>query len=229
MVTGASRGIGAEIARWLGGAGAAIALVARTKSLLDELVDEIGESAFAVEADLASVESAKRAAEIARDRFGAAPDILVNNAGVFDIVELQKMDVSEFARMLDVNLLAPFALLRAYLPEMRERRSGHIVNIGSVADRTIYPGNAGYSATKFGMRAMHEVLRAETVGTGVRATLISPSGVNTDMWEAIRLPGSDEPFDRSAMMSPAAVANAVMFALLQPEKVNVDELRLSSA
>lgn len=192
-------------------------------------MDEIGESAFAVEADLASVESAKRAAEIARERFGAAPDILVNNAGVFDIVELQKMDVSEFARMLDVNLLAPFALLRAYLPEMRERRSGHIVSIGSVADRTIYPGNAGYSATKFGMRAMHEVLRAETVGSGVRATLISPSGVNTDMWEAIRLPGSDEPFDRSAMMSPAAVANAVMFALLQPEKVNVDELRLSSA
>ena len=105
VVTGASRGIGAEIARWLGGAGAEIALIARTKSLLDELADEIGESAFAVEADLSSVESAKRAAGIARERFGAAPDILVNNAGVFDIVELHKMDVSAFARMLDVNLL----------------------------------------------------------------------------------------------------------------------------
>ena len=182
-----------------------------------------------MEADLSSADAAARAAVAAQGAFGDAPDILVNSAGVFDIVELQRMEVSAFALMLDVNLLAPFALVKAFLPGMRTRRSGHIINIGSVADRTIYPGNAGYSASKFGMRAMHEVLRAETVGSGVRATLVSPAGVDTAMWDSIRLPGSDEPFDRSAMMAPVAVARAVLFALSQPAGVNVDELRLSSA
>jgi NADP-dependent 3-hydroxy acid dehydrogenase YdfG len=110
---------------------------------------------------------------------------------------------------------------------MRARGSGHIVTIGSIADRHIFAGNSAYSATKYGQRALHEVLREETRGTGIRTTLISPAAVDTDIWEPIQYPGADAPPDRSGMLAPDAVAAAVLFAVMQPAGVNVDELRLS--
>jgi len=103
------------------------------------------------------------------------------------------------------------------------------VTIGSVADRHIFAGNAAYSATKYGQRAMHEVLREETRGSGVRATLVSPAAVDTDIWEPIQYHGTDARPDRSGMLSPDSVGTAVVFAISQPSQVNVDELRLSRA
>ena len=227
LVTGASRGIGAAIARQLSAAGARVALLARTKPALEEIAEEIGNDAVVIESDLASPASAERAAAGLLKRFDGAPDILVNNAGIFSIVHLEQMDVSGFSRMLETNLLAPFILLRAFLGPMRSRGSGHIVTIGSSADRTIYPGNAAYSATKFGMRALHEVMRVETRGSGIRSTLVSPAGVDTDLWESIQFPDSGEEPDRSRMMPPEAVADAVLYVLTRPPAINIDELRLS--
>jgi len=229
LVTGASRGIGARIAEALGAAGARVALVARTRAALEEVAALTGRDAVVIDADLSDEESAVTAARRIRDALGGAPDILVNNAGIFRIVELEAMAPQEFSSMLRLNLLAPFLILREFLPGMRERGSGHVITIGSSADRTIYAGNGAYSASKFGMRAIHEVLREETRGSGIKATLISPAGVDTNIWESIRFPGSAEPPDRSAMMSPDAVANAVLYAVSQPAGVNIDELRLSKA
>jgi NADP-dependent 3-hydroxy acid dehydrogenase YdfG len=227
LVTGASRGIGAEVAQWLAVSGARVALVARTRSALEEVADRIGNEAVVVEADLSSESGASAAAVKVHRTFGGAPDILVNNAGVFQLVELERTTVEDYAAALRTNLLAPFVFVRAFLSDMRQRGSGHIVTIGSVADRKIFAGNGAYAATKFGARAMHEVLREETRGSGVRATLVSPAGVNTDIWNPIRFPGQSEPPDRSVMLDPGAVANAVLFALMQPPDVNIDELRLS--
>ena len=229
LVTGASRGIGASIAEALGAAGARVVLVARTRTALEEVAARTGRDAVVIAADLSDEESTVTAASRIRDSLGGAPDILVNNAGIFRIVELEAMVPAEFGSMLKLNLLAPFLILREFLPGMKERGSGHVITIGSIADRKIYPGNGAYSATKFGMRAIHEVLREETRGSGIKATLISPAGVDTDIWESIRFPGSAEPPDRSAMMSPEAVANAVLYAVTQPAGVNIDELRLSRA
>src|SRR4029079_5360805 len=125
------------------------------------------------------------------------------------------------------NLAAPFSFLTAFLPAMKNRGSGHVITIGSIADRHIFPGNAAYSAAKFGSRAVHEVLRAETRGTGIRATLISPSQKDTDIWDPIQYPGTSARPDRTAMLSPDSVADAVMFALTRPREVNIEELRLS--
>jgi NADP-dependent 3-hydroxy acid dehydrogenase YdfG len=163
------------------------------------------------------------------DEFGEAPAVLVNNAGFFSLATVDATTVDDFRSAIDVNLVAPFRLVHAFLPAMRARRSGHIVSIGSIADHVAFPENAAYAASKFGVRALHEVLRAELKGSGVRATLVSPSAVDTPLWDPVN-PDERPGFTaRREMLRAEAVAAAVMFAVTQPSDVNVDELRLSGA
>lgn len=229
LVTGASRGIGEEIATWLALAGARVALLARSAEKLDRVAQKIGNSSFSVPCDLSDIASAEQAVSTVRERLDGAPDIIVSNAGVFTITAIEATSAQEFDTIVRTNLIGPFAIVRGFLAEMKSRGSGHIVTIGSIADRHIFPGNAAYSSTKYGTRALHEVLRAETRGTGVRATLVSPASVDTDIWEPIHYYGSDDRPDRSGMLSATAVGNAVLFAIIQPPDVNIDELRLSRA
>jgi NADP-dependent 3-hydroxy acid dehydrogenase YdfG len=229
LVTGASRGIGAAVALSLAAEGIRVALLARSLDQLAQKAQEAGSDSFAVQCDVTNDPSIDRAVSQLKAEFGGAPDIIVNNAGLFTIEAIEKTTQQEFDNMLATNLRAPFRFVREFLPEMRMRGSGHIVTIGSIADRHIFAGNAAYSATKYGQRAMHEVLREETRGTGIRATLISPAAVNTDVWDPIQYLGTDARPDRSAMLDVGAVSAAVMFAVTQPAQVNVDELRLSRA
>lgn len=227
LVTGASRGIGLACARALTSAGVRVAMLARTEATLRAAARGIGEDALPVVADLSRPDSASNAAQEVERTFGGAPDIIVNNAGFFALATLDATSPATFARTVDTNLVAPFALLHAFLPAMRTRGSGHIVTIGSIADRAALPENAAYAASKFGLRGLHEVLRAELRGTGIRASLVSPGPVDTPLWDAIdpdRRPGFTP---RARMLSADAVADAVMFVLAQPPEVNVDELRLS--
>ena len=140
---------------------------------------------------------------------------------------MKPLDPSSFAADLQTNLVAPLRFVRALLPDMRARGSGDIVTIGSVADRAIFPENAAYAASKHGARALHEVLRLETRGSGVRAMLISPGPVDTALWDSIDPDHRDGFIPRAQMLSPQAVADAVLYAVTQPREVNVDELRLS--
>ena len=230
FITGASRGIGAEIARQLIAEGARVALASRNMDALEKLAKELGEGAVPIECDVTDQLSVAGAGARAREAFGSAPDIVVNNAGAFRVAPIESMSPEDFIATTSTSLLGPFLVLHEFLAEMRERKSGHVITIGSAGDRHIFPGNAGYNAAKFGLRAMHEVMRLELKGTGVRATLISPSSVNTELWddidadtEAFSLPA------RKDMLHPNAVTRAVIFALTQPEAVNIDELRLSRA
>lgn len=227
LVTGASRGIGAAISLALAAAGARVALLARTRAALDDVAKRAGNDSFAVECDLSSPASTDSAVEIVRATLGGAPDILVNNAGLFTIRGVEDTTVAEFDSTVATNLRAPFVLIHAFLADMRARGSGHIVTIGSVSDRTIYAGNAAYSATKFGTRAMHEVLREEIRGSGVRTTLVSPAAVSTDIWVPIQYFGTGVRPDRSSMLDVSAVARAVVYVVSEAPDVNVDELRLS--
>ena len=227
VVTGASRGIGAELARRLAADGARLALIARGREALAALAAELG--AEPVVCDVSDPTQVERAAEQIRTLAGGAPDVVVNNAGVFSIAAAHKTSVENFRRTLEVNLVAPFALVRAFLPGMRERGSGHLVTLGSVADRNIFPGNAAYSASKYGLRALHEVLRAELRGSGVRATLVSPGPVNTELWDPIDPDNRPGFTPRAQMLGATEVAEAIRWVLAAPASVNVDELRLSSS
>jgi NADP-dependent 3-hydroxy acid dehydrogenase YdfG len=138
------------------------------------------------------------------------------------------MKPEDFIGVISTNLVGTFLLTHEFLAEMRSRGTGHVVTIGSVGDRQTFPDNGAYSAAKFGVRGMHEVLRTELRGTGVRASLVSPASVDTALWDGFDTESPDSPFpSRNNMLSACDVARAVLFAVTQPATVNIDELRLS--
>jgi NADP-dependent 3-hydroxy acid dehydrogenase YdfG len=226
LVTGATRGIGLAIARALAAGGTRVVLVARSEHDLHERAREIGDRAVPIACDVSKAEQVASAAERTRAALGAAPDVIVNNAGAFTLATVEATDPADFRAAVDVNLVAPFLIVHAFLPEMRGRGAGHIVTIGSIADRMIFPENGAYAASKFGARALHEVLRVELRGTGVRTTLVSPGPTDTPLWDAIDPDARPGFTPRRAMLPASAVADAVCFALTRPPGVNVDELRL---
>jgi NADP-dependent 3-hydroxy acid dehydrogenase YdfG len=228
LVTGASRGIGAACVRVLLAAGAKVHAVGRDPLMFRSMMQQIpvpAESTF-TQIDLSDAAALAQALPALRRDLGT-PDIIVNNAGHFFIATAEETDVADFDRTLQVNLSAPFAIVRAFVGDMKRTRSGHLVTIGSIADHRAFPGNAAYAASKYGVRAMHEVLREELRGTGVRTTLVSPGPTNTDLWDPVN-PDEREGFTKRAdMLPPSAVAEAVLYAVTCPPSVNVDELRLS--
>jgi NADP-dependent 3-hydroxy acid dehydrogenase YdfG len=227
VVTGASRGIGRATAQALAAAGVRVALVARDKATLERLAAELGEEAFAAPCDVEDAGAIAAVTSAIADRFGGAPDLLVNNAGAFALATVEETSPSAFLTTVNVNLVAPFLFVHAFLRGMRERRGGHIVTIGSIADRMVFPENGAYAASKHGVRALHEVMRTELRGSGVRVTLVSPGPVNTALWDAVD-PDTRAGFTpRSAMLSAAAVADAILYALTAPEEMNVDEIRVT--
>jgi len=229
LVTGASRGIGRAIADALSAQGVQVHLLARTGPALDAAVAAIGHGAVAHRCDVTDAGAVAAMAVTVAAATGGAPDILVNNAGLFPLSALEAIETEEFERTMQANLVAPFRVLRAFLPAMRARGTGHVITIGSVADRSIFPGNGAYSASKFGQRAMHETLREELRGSGIRTTLVSPAATDTPIWDPVD-PDNRPGFPRRAEMLRASdVADAVLWVVTRPMRVNVDEVRISAA
>ena len=227
VVTGASRGIGLAIARSLAAQGARVAMLSRGADALAQRAAELGAAALPIPCDVADPAAVGRAMHVVTLAFAGAPDILVNNAGIFQPRPVADITPEDFAASIAVNLNAGFYLAHAVIGAMRARGRGHIVTVGSVADRVAFPGNGSYSPGKFGARALHDVIREELRGTGVRATLVSPGPTDTEIWGDLAGTGRFPP--RDAMLSADAVADAVLYAVTRPAAVNIDELRLSSA
>lgn len=227
IITGASKGIGAALARRCVDAGVRVALIARTPFALQVLASELGELASAHPCDVTDASAVATTAAAISTAFGGPPDLLVNNAGLFQIASVESMAPADFSATIQTNLIAPFLLTRAVLPAMRERGSGTIVTIGSIADRHVFSGNGAYAASKFGLRALHEAMREELRGTGIRTTLVSPGPVNTALWDPVN-PDQREGFTpRASMLTPEDVAEVIWFAVSRPASVTIEELRLS--
>ncbi len=224
IVTGASRGIGLAVSRELVREGAWVGMVARTEADVTRVAEEVGGEAIA--GDVSSPAAVHALTTYVAEVLGMAPDLVVNCAGSFSIAPLAEAEPQALTDMLATNLAGPFLLMRAFLPAMLERRSGHFISIGSVAGRRPMPGNAAYSASKFGLRGIHEVLSEEIRGTGVRATLIEPEATDTPLWNALDPDSSDTLPSRSAMLTAEDVARAVLFAAAQPEGTEIGTLSL---
>lgn len=183
LITGASRGLGAEIAVVLADAGADVALVGRDRQGLhttQKVVAEKGRRSIVIEADLGTVEGARQAGRSALDFFGTI-DILVNNAGVFHRQSILELSPEDWDEMQAVNLRAPFLLAQAVVPKMIDQRRGKIVNVSSVAGVMGFEGHAGYSASKGGLNLLTRVMAVEWGPYNIQTNAIAPAIVMTDM------------------------------------------------
>jgi short-subunit dehydrogenase len=177
VVTGASRGIGADLARRFASSGARVALVARSAEAIEKLAADLGGHAYP--ADLA--DRAARDALIPRIEADGPIDVLVNNAGLLDTVRFTAMDPASIDAIIDVNVHAPIQLARAALPAMVARGSGKIVDISSMAGVVCNPGTAVYSASKAALTHFNECLHEEIRGTGVTTLVVELGLVETEM------------------------------------------------
>ncbi|HEU0024216.1 MAG TPA: SDR family NAD(P)-dependent oxidoreductase [Thermoleophilaceae bacterium] len=231
LITGASSGIGEATATALAREGAAIAAVARRRDRLDSLVERIageGGRALAIAADIGDEESARGAVRQAHDELGGL-DILVNNAGVMLLGPVAGADTGEWRTMIDVNLLGLLYCTHAALPLMAESGGGHIVNVSSVAGRRATAGAAVYNMTKFGVHAFSEALRQEALHSGVRVTIVAPGFVETELQGHNTNPLVQQGVERMReqigdVLQPEDIANAIAFAVSQPQHVDVNEL-----
>ena len=184
LVTGASGGIGQDIARYLHGAGASVGLAGTRENVLQELADELGEGAKVLVADLSSSDGAAAlagAAETALDGL----DILVNNAGITRDNLALRMKDEDWDAVLSVNLTAGFQLIRAALRGMMKRRHGRIIGITSVVGTTGNPGQANYAASKAGMIGMSKSLAQEVASRGITVNCVAPGFIATPMTDAL--------------------------------------------
>ncbi len=176
LLTGASRGIGAVLARELVEKGARVALTARSADELEALAATLGDRAAAVPGDVTKKADRARMLRATEKAFGPV-DILINNAGFDEWSPYTALAPKDIARMIELNLTSTILLTREALPGMRERRRGHVVNMASTAGKNMVPYTVTYSATKHGVIGFTLSLRAELIGTGVSASVVSPGYV----------------------------------------------------
>lgn len=183
FVTGAGRGIGKAVALALANEGVSVGLLARTETDLKGVVSEIEErgvkGAYAA-VDISAREEVEQAVQKLTDELGAA-DILINNAGIGKFESLMEMDPEEWKRTIDVNLMGPYYVTRAVLPQLIEKNRGDIINISSTNGLNGAATSSAYSASKFGLIGMTESLAQEVRRNNIRVTALAPSTVATEL------------------------------------------------
>jgi NADP-dependent 3-hydroxy acid dehydrogenase YdfG len=227
VITGASSGLGEATVRHLAAQGAKLVLGARRIDRLQALAAELGLCAHAAVAtdvtDAAQVKALVDGAVAAHGRI----DVMLNNAGLMPHSPLERVKIDDWDRMVDVNLKGVLYGIAAALPHMTRQKSGHIINVASVAAYKVRPGSAVYAATKAAVRMLSEGLRQEVKPYNIRTTVISPGAVQSE------LPGSineaDVAHGVAAFYEKYAIpadsfARMVAFAMSQPDDVDINEI-----
>lgn len=228
VITGASSGIGEATAKILAEGGAKVVLSARREDRLKKLALEIGDNAAYFKSDVSSAEDMKALIAIAKEKFGRV-DVLFANAGVMPGSNMSELKTRDWMSMVNINIVGVLNSIAAVLPEFTAQKSGHILVTSSVAGTKSVPGNAVYSGTKHFIRAMLDSLRAESVmeGTNIRTTVIYPGAIKTELLNTIAPSETKkmvERFYEEVGMEPDVIANAVLYAISQPDNVDVSDL-----
>lgn len=224
LVTGGGRGIGRAIALRFARAGAFVAVAARTRGELERVAaecDAAGGRGLAVELDVTDLASVQRGIETVLAATGEALDVLVNNAGVFSIHPFAELSPATWYRTLAINLTGPFHVTLLALRGLERGTRAHIFNVGSVASKRPFPGNAAYCASKYGLRGLTDVLRLDLAAAGLRVSNVYPGQTDTPLWDTI--PGD---WPRAAMNRPEDVAEVVFGAWSAPAGTDVAELEV---
>lgn len=230
IITGASSGIGHATALALSKSGAKIAIGARRTDRLSELEKEItknGGEVFSQKLDVTKKTECDSFVNAVLEKWGSV-DVLVNNAGLMPLSFVKNLKIDEWDQMIDVNIKGVMYCTAAVVPHMREKKSGHIVNISSVAGRIVFPAGSVYCATKHAVAAFSEGLRQElSVRGNIRVTCIEPGVVATELTNTITdesLQGFVENTKKMETLQAEDIANAIVYAVDSPNHVNVNEI-----
>lgn len=228
IITGASSGLGAATARLLARHGARLALGARRLDRLDTLADELrahGARVIVRATDVTDRAQVQALADAALAEFGRI-DVIVNNAGLMPHSPLERLKIDDWDRMIDVNLKGTLYGIAAVLPQMKAQKSGHVINVSSVAGHKVRPGSAVYAATKHAVRVIAEGLRQEVKPYNIRCTIISPGAVESELADSITEPDIEAAVRKIYEIAVPAdtFANMVLFAMSQPEEVDINEI-----
>lgn len=227
VITGASSGLGEATARHLAGAGAKVVLGARRIDRLKALSAELGlPGGSAVETDVTDADQVKHLVDEAIRLHGRI-DVIVNNAGLMPHSPLERGKIADWDRMIDVNIKGVLYGIAAALPHMKEQKSGHIINVSSVAGHKVRPGSAVYAATKAAVRMLSEGLRQEVKPYNIRTTIVSPGAVQSELPQSVTeadvAAGVADFYERYAIPAES-FAKVVAFAISQPEDVDINEI-----
>lgn len=229
VITGASSGLGEATAMHLSELGATVVLAARRAVRIQALADEItrnGGKALAIITDVTNAEQVKALIDVVVKEYGRV-DVLLNNAGLMPHSPLERLKIDEWNQMIDVNIKGVLYGIAAVLPYMKEQKSGHIINVSSVAGHTVRPSGVVYSATKYAVRVISEGLRQEVKDYNLRTTIISPGAVATELPNSITeedvAKGIKDFYDQYAIPADS-FARTVAFAISQPEDVDINEI-----
>jgi NADP-dependent 3-hydroxy acid dehydrogenase YdfG len=231
LVTGASAGIGTACARAFAREGARLILAARRGERLRELADQLetehDRPCHILDLDVRDREAVNAAIADLPDQW-AAVDILINNAGLSrGLDKVQEAYYLDWDEMIDTNIKGLLWVSRAVMPGMIERDRGHVINIGSVAGRQVYPGGSVYCATKHAVRAITQGMRLDLVGTRVRCTSVDPGLVETEFSE-VRFRGDTGRaagvYRNFPPLRPEDIAETVLFCATRPAHVNIQDL-----
>jgi len=227
VITGASSGLGEAAARKLAQEGARLILGARRLERLEALARELslGKDA-AVKTDVSQLDQVRHLVDHAVRKHGRI-DAIINNAGLMPHSLLERGKVDDWNRMIDVNIKGVLYGIAAALPHMKAQKSGHIINVSSVAGHKVRPGSTVYAATKTAVRVISEGLRQEVKPYNIRTTVISPGAIATELPDSITEPdvavGIHDFYEKFAIAADS-FANMVLFAMSQPEDVDVNEI-----
>ncbi len=229
VVSGASSGIGAEIAKALSASGFSLLLLARRIKKIQAL--NLPDT-LCTEVDVTDSQGYTEAIHQAEKQFGPV-ECLVNNAGVMLLGDVTEQNPSEWRNMFEVNVLALLTGMQAVLFKMKQRHTGTIVNISSVAGRKTYPHHAAYSGTKFAVHAISESVREEVADSNVRVITIAPGAVETELLshttsDEIKNSYEDWKTAMGGVIHPDDIARAVVFAVSQPQNVCVREIVIAA-
>lgn len=229
LLTGAAGGMGTAIAKAMVDAGHRVVLLDRDEDRLMSLAQSLGPQTTTLVADITDAESVRVLPAQIPDQFGPI-DILINNAG-HDIGGRKRFDVGsadDWAAIVETNLIGLMRVTRAFLPDMVQRNTGDIVNMGSISGLRIVPDMAPYNASKAGIHMLTDVIRAELAETGIRVTEIMPgltrTGIILTRYRGDRAKEKSY-FDQFKIaLDPEDIARAILFALSQPRHVQVAEM-----
>ncbi len=230
IVTGASAGIGEATAIALALEGAKVVLAARRGDRLEALAQRIADSggqALPIITDVTDENQVQNLVQKTNAEFGRI-DILVNNAGVAFVGPIDGANTSDWRRMIDINIVGLLYATHAVLPILKTQSTGHIVNISSVAGRTAREDIAVYNATKWAVNGFSEALRKEVYKDNIRVTIIEPGLVNTEINQNVSDPAvkkrSQERRQSVTPLESEDIAAAIVYAVTQPQRVNVNEI-----